>query len=84
LIGIDANLVRFWHRDALRSIVAVSGKDGEVQERMSFDPWGRRQRDTGVVDASVNPSRGDRSWPVKESAIVSTPFRRWRREGGLA
>jgi RHS repeat-associated protein len=62
----DASQVQFWHRDALGSIVAVSDKNGAVQERMSFDPWGRRQRDTGGVDASVNPSRGDRGYTGHE------------------
>ncbi len=62
----DANLVVYWHKDALGSIVAVSNRDGAVMERMAFDPWGRRLRDTGVVDPYANPAHGDRGFTGHE------------------
>ncbi len=33
----------FLHRDALRSITAISDDKGALIERMSFDPWGKRR-----------------------------------------
>jgi RHS repeat-associated protein len=62
----DAGLVVYWHRDALGSIVSVSDRDGTVMERMAFDPWGRRLRDTGLVDAYLDPAHGDRGFTGHE------------------
>jgi RHS repeat-associated protein len=65
-VSADNNLINYWHKDALGSVVAVSNQVGVVLERMVFDPWGRRVRGTGVVDPGLNPAHGDRGFTGHE------------------
>jgi RHS repeat-associated protein len=65
-VPADANATNYWHKDSLGSIVAVSNATGSVLERMAFDAWGKRVRDTGLADPSVNPSNGDRGFTGHE------------------
>ncbi|WP_127995679.1 RHS repeat-associated core domain-containing protein [Piscinibacter defluvii] len=65
VVSSDLTLTQYWHKDALGSIVAVSDAALNI-ERMAFDAWGRRQRDTGRVDAWVNPAHGDRGYTGHE------------------
>lgn len=68
-VSSDSSLTNYWHKDALGSIVAVSNADGAVLERMAFDPWGRRLRNTGLVDwtlESQGPAHGDRGFTGHE------------------
>jgi RHS repeat-associated protein len=62
----DPNMTLYWHKDALGSVVRVSNRDGALVERMAFDPWGKRIRDTGLADHAVNPSHGDRGFTGHE------------------
>jgi RHS repeat-associated protein len=66
VVSTDANLTQYWHKDGLGSVVSVSNAGGVVQERMAFDPWGRRVRSSGMPDAGVNPSHGDRGFTGHE------------------
>jgi RHS repeat-associated protein len=66
VVPADPNATNYWHKDALGSIVAVTNASGTVLERMAFDPWGRRVRDTGMPDPSVNPGNGDRGFTGHE------------------
>ena len=66
VVPSDVNATNYWHKDALGSIVAVTNASGVVLERMAFDPWGRRVRDTGMADPTVNPANGDRGFTGHE------------------
>jgi RHS repeat-associated protein len=61
-----ANGTNYWHKDALGSIVAVTDGNGAVMERMAFDAWGKRVRETGLADPALNPSHGDRGFTGHE------------------
>jgi RHS repeat-associated protein len=65
-VPADVNATNYWHKDSLGSIVAVSNATGSVLERMAFDAWGKRVRDTGLADPSVNPTNGDRGFTGHE------------------
>ncbi|KNZ32896.1 MAG: hypothetical protein AD742_09335 [Methylibium sp. NZG] len=65
VVSSDPKLTQYWHKDALGSIVAVSDAAGAI-ERMAFDAWGRRHRDTGRVDPWLNPTHGDRGFTGHE------------------
>lgn len=68
-VSSDASLTNYWHKDALGSVVTVSNADGTVLERMAFDPWGRRLRNTGLNDwtlESQGPAHGDRGFTGHE------------------
>jgi RHS repeat-associated protein len=66
VVPADPNATNYWHKDALGSIVAVTDASGAVLERMAFDPWGRRVRDSGMPDPTVNPGNGDRGFTGHE------------------
>jgi RHS repeat-associated protein len=66
VVPADPNATNYWHKDALGSIVAVTNASGVVLDRMAFDPWGRRIRDTGMPDPTVNPGNGDRGFTGHE------------------
>jgi RHS repeat-associated protein len=62
----DANLVNYWHKDSLGSIITVTNRDGAVIERMAFDAWGARETSNGAAAANVNPAHGDRGYTGHE------------------
>jgi RHS repeat-associated protein len=64
-VSSDPALTLYWHKDSLGSIVTVSNAAGAI-ERMMFDAWGRRLKDTGRVDPWVNPAHGDRGYTGHE------------------
>jgi RHS repeat-associated protein len=66
VVEADPNKTHYWHKDALGSIVAVSNASGAVLERMAFDPWGKRVRDSGLADPTLNPAHGDRGFTGHE------------------
>ena len=65
-VSSDVNLTNYWHKDGLGSIVAVTNASGLVLERMAYDAWGRRQRDTGRVDPDIDPANGNRGFTGHE------------------
>ena len=65
-VSTDVNLTNYWHKDGLGSIVAVTNVSGAVLERMAYDAWGRRQRDTGRVDPDLDPANGNRGFTGHE------------------
>nr|WP_240901074.1 RHS repeat-associated core domain-containing protein [Thioalkalivibrio sp. XN8] len=59
------NTTRYWHRDHLGSVVAITDEAGAVVERLAYDAWGkRRPADTwqtptpGVFIAALSLTRG--------------------------
>jgi RHS repeat-associated protein len=58
--GVDVDDFTYWHKDALGTVVAVTNNvGGPLQERRSYDAWGRRLRMDGAVDTTWAPM-GDR------------------------
>ncbi|NHA13918.1 RHS repeat protein, partial [Thioalkalivibrio sp. XN279] len=37
------NTTRYWHRDHLGSVVAITNEAGTVVERLAYDAWGKRR-----------------------------------------
>ena len=44
--------VEYWHKDHLGSIASTSDQNGALQQRYSFDPFGKRRYTTGAYDAT--------------------------------
>lgn len=44
--------MRYWHKDHLGSVMAVSKEDGSVTERMAYEPFGKRRNSNGTTDAA--------------------------------
>jgi len=42
--------VRYFHKDAISSIVAITDESGAVLERLSYDPFGKRRSPNGAAD----------------------------------
>jgi RHS repeat-associated protein len=54
---------KYFHRDNLGSVTAVTDQAGAVLERMAYDPWGKRRYPSGAADpadaiAGANTDRG--------------------------
>lgn len=63
----DSSKTDYWHKDALGSVVVVTNGNGAVNgQRMAFDAWGRRIRPTGLNDASIDPTHGNRGYTGHE------------------
>lgn len=43
---------RYWHKDALGSVVAVTDENGQVVERLAYEPFGKRRLATMKTDPS--------------------------------
>ena len=42
--------LRYLHRDALGSVGAITGEEGQLVERLAYDPWGKRRFPSGQAD----------------------------------
>ena len=42
--------LRYLHRDALGSVNAITDEQGQVIERLAYDPWGKRRHPSGRAD----------------------------------
>jgi len=49
---IVTNTMRYFHMDGQGSIVAISDEAGGVQERLSYDAWGKRRNVVGTDDTT--------------------------------
>ena len=42
--------LRYLHRDALGSVNAITDEQGQLVERLAYDPWGKRRYPNGGAD----------------------------------
>ncbi len=59
----------YWHRDHLGSLTVTTDENGQVRERMRFDPWGKPMPGTGTSAANGIGSKtrtGDRGFTGHE------------------
>jgi RHS repeat-associated protein len=61
--GKPAKQVSYFHHDHLGSLSAITNDQGEVIERLAYDPWGKRRFANGLKDSndtltSANTKRG--------------------------
>ena len=58
----------YFHQDAQGSTVAVSDSNGQIQERMAYDPWGDRRNVTGPSDPNnlIAAEKTDRGYTQHE------------------
>lgn len=64
-------LTHFFHKDHLGSISVMTGLDGNEQQRLSYDEWGRRRNLSGTDDAwtglgTLSNTKGDRGYTGEE------------------
>ena len=52
--------------DYLGSITGITDASGNVLEKLSYDPWGRRRNPNNWTDYTVQPSRFDRGYTSHE------------------
>lgn len=62
----DPTLTNYWLKDSLGSPITVLNASGGVVERMAFDAWGRRLRESGRLDPSLDPANGNRGYTGHE------------------
>lgn len=60
--------LRYWHKDQLGSLAAVTDEAGNIVERQSYEPFGKRRELTGEVDTdnSVTGQSSDRGYTGHE------------------
>lgn len=39
----SSSVIRYLHKDHLGSVIAISNQNGEIEERFSYDAWGKRR-----------------------------------------
>ncbi len=63
-----AQELNYFHQDAQGSTVAVSDANGQIQERMAYDPWGDRRSVTGPADPNnlITAEKTDRGYTQHE------------------
>ncbi len=49
--SITVNKLEYWHKDHLGSLIATTDHAGNVTERYSYDPFGKRRNPSGTYDA---------------------------------
>lgn len=62
---------QWWHRDQLGSVVAITNDAGQVSQRMSYDPFGKRREINGTYDQASSlaydyPTATDRGFTGHE------------------
>ncbi len=71
LNGLAATSTSYLHHDQLGSIAAITDENGVVQERLAYDPWGKRRfimATPGLPDAldAIVGQRTDRGYTMHE------------------
>ena len=63
-----AQELNYFHQDAQGSTVAVSDANGQILERMAYDPWGDRRNVTGPADPNnlITAEKTDRGYTQHE------------------
>jgi hypothetical protein len=52
-------------------ILAITRADGELEERLAYDPWGKRRGYTAVTTDSLVDNKGDTSHEIKAAKTRS-------------
>ncbi|NOI65479.1 FG-GAP-like repeat-containing protein [Vibrio sp. 99-8-1] len=50
--SLTSNGLRYLHKDHLGSIVAISGEEGQIEQRFSYDAWGKRRESSAGIDVN--------------------------------
>lgn len=68
LAGQSATTIRYFHNDHLGSLSAISDENGQVVERLAYDPWGKRRNVNGTQDVldSIVGWNTDRGFTMHE------------------